>query len=258
MAAAKSFRVKTSNVREVKDARALEKPRTLTIDIGGTGIKMLPMDAKARPLSERARELTPQPASPDAVIKVIKKMLANQGEYERVAVGFPGVVLHGVVLTAPNLGTAQWRNFNLQKAIEQATGKPTLAINDVDLQGYGVIRGVGVELVFTLGTGLGSALYSDGHLVPNLEIAHHLFDGTRTYEERVSNAELKNIGKKKWNRRVRQIIERLEPIINYDILYVGGGNAKKLTGALPPNVHIFENVEGMTGGVHLWSDVVQQ
>jgi polyphosphate glucokinase len=126
------------------------------------------------------------------------------------------------------------------------------------LQGYGVIRGIGVELVFTLGTGLGSALYSNGHLVPNLELAHHPFDKNSTYEQRVSNSELKKVGRKKWNRRVRQVIEQIEPIFNYDILYIGGGNAKKLIGELSAKIRIFENVEGMTGGIRLWNDDVQQ
>ena len=257
MASARSFRVKSGNTAKVHEVRAAD-PRTLTIDIGGTGIKMLPMDGKGKALAERARELTPQPAQPQAVMETIKRMLSNQGEYDRVSVGFPGVVVHGVVHTAPNLGTEQWRGFELLKAIKQATGKPVRAMNDVDLQGYGVIRGVGVELVFTLGTGLGSALYSNGHLVPNLELAHHPFGKSSTYEERVSNSELKKVGRKKWNKRVREVIEQIEPIFNYDILYIGGGNAKKLIGELPSRVRIFENVEGMTGGIRLWNDDVQQ
>lgn len=258
MAAARSFRVKPSDAASARANPSADTKRTLTIDIGGTGIKILRMDAKGQPLAERARELTPQPALPHSVIDIITKMLANQGEFDRVSVGFPGVVVHGVVHTAPNLGTAHWINFDLQQAIENETGKPARAMNDVDLQGYGVIRGSGVELVFTLGTGLGSALYSDGHLVPNLEIAHHLFNKNNTYEDRVSNRELKRIGRKKWSKRVRQVIEQLEPILNYDMLHIGGGNARKLIGDLPPKVRIFENVEGLAGGIRLWNDDVQQ
>jgi len=256
MAAARSFRVKSN--REEPRARSVTAPRTLTIDIGGTGIKMLPTDSQGKPLADRSRELTPQPSHPRAVMDVIKKMLNKQGEFERVSVGFPGVVVHGVVQTAHNLGTERWRGFDLKNAIEKATGKPVRAMNDVDLQGYGAIRGAGVELVLTLGTGLGSALYTNGHLTPNLEIAHHLFDKGRTYEQRVSNNELKRIGKKKWSTRVTQIIERLEPVFNYDVLYLGGGNAKKLIGKLPNKVKLFENVEGMQGGIRLWDDDVQQ
>jgi len=219
---------------------------------------MLPMDSQGQPLAERSRELTPQPAHPRAVMAIITKMLANQGEFERVSLGFPGVVVHGVVQTAHNLGTERWRGFDLQKAIEKVTGKPVRAMNDVDLQGYGAIKGIGVELVLTLGTGLGSALYSNGHLAPNLEIAHHLFDKGKTYEQRVSNSELKRVGKNKWSDRVLQIIERLEPVFNYEALYIGGGNAKKIMTKLPRNVHIFDNVQGMQGGIRLWGDDVQQ
>jgi polyphosphate glucokinase len=259
MAAIRSFRVKTAESGEVPEGRAAENPSTLAIDIGGTGIKMLRMDGKGQPLSERVRELTPQPALPHAVIAIIKKMLAKQGEYDRVSVGFPGVVVHGVVQTAANLGTAHWHNFDLQKALEEAAaGKPARVVNDVDLQGYGVIRGVGIELVFTLGTGLGSALYTQGHLVPNLELAHHLFDKSKTYEQRVSNSELKKVGRKKWTKSVRRVIEQLEPIFDYDMLHIGGGNAKKLIGDLPSKVRIFENIEGLVGGIRLWNDDVQQ
>jgi polyphosphate glucokinase len=257
MAVIKSFGGKTGVGGELLERRTAANPTTLAIDIGGTGIKMVRMNSRGEPLSQRARELTPQPPLPHAVIAAIKKMLATQGEYDRVSVGFPGVVVHGIVHSAPNLGTAHWQNFDLRKTIERTTGKPARVVNDADLQGYGVILGVGVELVFTLGTGLGSALYSNGHLVPNLELAHHLFGKNMTYEQRVSNSELKKIGRKKWNKRVRQIIEQLEPILNFDVLHIGGGNARKLIGDLPPKVRIFENIDGLAGGVRLWKDDVR-
>jgi hypothetical protein len=92
MAAVRSFRVKTIDTGEVPEPRAATKPKTLTIDIGGTGIKLLRMDSKGQPLSERAHELTPQPAFPHAVMTMIKKMLANQGEYDRVCSVFPALL----------------------------------------------------------------------------------------------------------------------------------------------------------------------
>ena len=119
-------------------------------------------------------------------------------------------------------------------------------------RGYGVILGKGVELVLTLGTGLGSALFSKGHLVPNLELGHHPFKKGKTYEERISDKELKQIGKKDWSRRVKEAIDTLEPIFNYDVLHLGGGNARHLRVKLPGNVRIFTNVDGMTGGLRLW------
>ena len=122
------------------------------------------------------------------------------------------------------------------------------------LQGYGVIDGKGVELVLTLGTGLGTALYVNGHLMPNLELGHHPLQAGKTYEQLVSNAELKKLGKKKWRTRVDLVIETLEPIFNYDTLHIGGGNARKLKEPLPDNVRLFDNVEALAGGVRLWRD----
>ena len=231
-----------------------EAKRTLAIDIGGTGIKMLPLDAKGRPLAERHRELTPKPANPRPVLSVIKKMIGAQKPFDRVSVGFPGVVVRGTVKTAPNLGTEAWRGFDLAKAIASHTGRPTRVVNDADLQGYGVIRGQGVELVLTLGTGLGAALFVDGRLMPNLELGHHPFKKGKTYEELISNAELQRAGKKRWRKRMTAIFDQLDPIFNYDVLHLGGGNARKLKAPLPKKVRVFTNVDGLAGGIRLWKE----
>jgi polyphosphate glucokinase len=225
---------------------------TLCIDIGGTGIKMLNVDARGRRLTERARELTPKPATPAAVAKVLRKMVAAQPRFDRVSVGFPGVVVDGVVHTAVNLGTDYWAGHDLQTDLQKACKKPVRVINDADLQGYGVIEGKGVELVLTLGTGLGSALFVNGRLVPNLELGHHPFKKGKTYEERISDKELKRVGKKDWSKRVEEAIETLEPILNYRVLHLGGGNAQHIRGKLPKNVRIFTNADGMAGGIRLW------
>lgn len=234
-------------------ARTPDSARTLAIDIGGTGIKMIVIDAAAKPVNERARTLTPKPATPEAVLGVIKTMVAEQPAFDRVAVGFPGIVKRGVTFTAHNLGNDPWVKFPLQEHVQAIAGRPVRVMNDADLQGYGVIAGQGVELVLTLGTGLGSGLYVDGLLVPNLELGHHPWKKEKTYEERLSDAELNEIGKKHWSRRVFEMIEQLEPIFNYDVLYLGGGNAEHIKGDLPANVKIFSNVEGMAGGVRLWT-----
>jgi polyphosphate glucokinase len=228
--------------------------RTLTIDIGGTGIKILPLDAEGLPAGERVRELTPKPSTPAAVLNLIERMLAEQEAFDRVSVGFPGVVERGVVQTAPNLGTDLWCGFDLQSAIGELAGRPTRAINDADLQGYGVIEGRGVEIVLTFGTGLGSGLYLNGHLVPNLELAHHPLRKRRTYEDLTSDEELKRVGEKRWRKRVQLVFSTLERVVNYDILHVGGGNAELIGEPLPSRVRIFGNVEGMTGGIRLWAD----
>lgn len=228
--------------------------RTLTVDIGGTGIKLLPVDDNGAKLAERHRELTPKPATPEAVLAVIKEMVSKQEPFDRVSVGFPGVVKHGVVKTAPNLGTKVWKDVDLKSAIAEFVDKPVRVLNDAELQGYGVIDGKGVEIVLTLGTGLGTGLYVNGHLMPNLELAHHPLRKGKTYEQLVSDAELRRVGKQKWRKRVALVIATLEPIFNYDKLHIGGGNARKLKGPLPDNVRLFDNVEGLAGGVHPWQD----
>jgi polyphosphate glucokinase len=229
--------------------------RTLAIDVGGTGIKMLVLDAAGQPITERARELTPKPATPKAVLAVIKKMIAAHPRFDRVSVGFPGVVIGGVVQTAPNLDDRAWRGQAFQSKLEALAGVPVRVINDADLQGYGVIQRKGVELVLTLGTGLGSALFVNGHLVSNLELGHHPFEKGKTYEERVSDAAMKRIGKKEWNKRVKAALAQIQPIFNPDTIHIGGGNAEYLKFKLPANVRLFTNVDGMTGGTRLWDDV---
>lgn len=236
--------------------RARENPatlRTLCIDIGGTGVKMIVLDPAGRPMNERARELTPKPATWSAVLDLIRDMLQKQPPFDRISVGYPGVVRQGVTLTAANLD-ASWLGQNLQTALEAMTHKPTRVINDADLQGYGVIEGTGLEMVLTLGTGVGSALFLDGRLVPNLELGHHPFQKNKTYEERLSDAELKEHGKQKWSKRVGEMVELLSAIFNYDRLHIGGGNAQNIRIDLPANVSMFDNVDGMTGGIRLWDN----
>jgi polyphosphate glucokinase len=229
-------------------------PRTLAIDIGGTGIKMIVLDVNGVPVNERARTLTPHPATPEAVLGVIRTMVAEQPAFDRVSVGFPGIVKRGVTQNAPNLGNEPWHAFALEQHIADIVKRPVRVMNDADLQGFGVITGNGVELALTLGTGVGAGLYVDGRLVPNLELGHHPWKKEKTYEERLSDAELKEIGKKHWSRRVVEMIAQLEPIFNYDMLYLGGGNAEHIKGVdLPANVKLFTNVEGMAGGMKIWN-----
>jgi len=203
--------------------------------------------------TERARIETPDPAEPDTVLAVVDELARAQGDFDRVSVGFPGVVLDGVTKTAPNLDDS-WAGFPIADEIQRRTGKPVRVANDAGIQGLGVIEGKGLEMVITLGTGMGCGLYIDGRYVPNLELAHHLCKNNETYEERISNAVRKRIGNKKWNKRVRQIVGMLEPIFNYRKLYIGGGNARHLKAdEFPPNVQIVDNVAGLLGGIKLWN-----
>ena len=227
------------------------RPRTLAVDIGGTGLKTIVLDAAGKPLTERLRVDTPRPATPRAVLAAIGGMAKQQGPYERVSVGFPGVVRRGVTETAWNLDP-RWVGTDLDAALSKALRRPVRVANDADVQGCGVVRGHGVELVITLGTGFGSSLFVDGHLVPNVQLAHHAGWREKTYEEELGAKALDKAGKKKWNRRLAKAIASLEALFNFDRLYIGGGNAKKVTLDLPPRVKLVSNLAGLTGGIALW------
>ncbi len=231
-----------------------KSPKTLAIDIGGTGLKMLVLDESGKAITERTRVPTPRPATPEAVLGGLTSMTDSHGKYDRISVGFPGVVSEGIVRTAPNLD-GDWNGFNLGKSLADHTGKPVRCANDADVQGLGMIEGEGVEIMITLGTGLGSALFVNGRLVPNLELGHHPFRKGKTYEQFLGKAALAERGKKKWAKSVLQAIAQISHTFNYDVLYLGGGNAKKLVKMeveLPHNVRITENIAGLLGGIALW------
>ncbi|NEO29766.1 MAG: ROK family protein [Symploca sp. SIO3C6] len=227
--------------------------RTLTVDIGGSGIKVIVLDETGKPITERLRKDTPQPPKPDGVMEVIVQLATLQGEFERVSVGFPGVVQAGVTKTAVNLDL-DWGGFDLATALANRLGKPVRVANDADVQGLGTISGKGVEMVITLGTGFGSSLFVEGKLVPNLEMGHHRFRKGETYEQQLGRAALEKEGKKKWNSRLKKAIASLEKLFNYDYLYLGGGEAKRISLELPSNVKIVPNINGLLGGIALWRD----
>jgi polyphosphate glucokinase len=226
---------------------------TLAIDVGGTGVKTMLLNEKGRPISERLRADTPRPATPDAIFGAIDQLLESLGHFDRVSVGFPGVVKHGATLTAHNLDPT-WIGFDLEKVLSRKWRKPVRVANDAAVQGYGAIRGRGVELVITLGTGLGSSLFTSGHLVPGLELAHHPWKKKKTYEEFLGKLGYKRLGRKRWNKEVEKAISQIESLFNFDHLYIGGGNATKIDFALPRHVTRVPNEDGLLGGVALWRD----
>jgi polyphosphate glucokinase len=226
---------------------------TLAVDVGGTGVKAILLNGKGRPICERERTETPRPATPAAVLDVMDAIANKLGEYDRVSVGFPGVVKRGATLTAHNLDP-QWIGFDLQKVLSRRWKKPVRVANDAAVQGFAAIHGKGVELVITLGTGFGSSLFIDGRLVPGLELAHHPWRKDKTYEEYLGRKGLEKHGRKRWNKLVRKAIDQLEALFNYDHLYIGGGNAMKVDFALPPHVIRVPNEDGLLGGAALWRD----
>ena len=233
----------------------MSERHTLAVDIGGTGIKFAAVDDSGRIVGAPARVPTPpKPVEPAQVVAIIEATSATLGDFERVSVGFPGMVRGGKVLTAPNLGTELWAGFDLQSELAKRLDKPVRVMNDADVQGFGAIDGKGVEMVLTLGTGAGTSLFFDGKILPHLEFAHHPLKGNKTYDQYLGNAALALKGKKKWSKRVARTIEILRTVVNFDHLYLGGGNAKKLTFELPPDITIVPNSDGLTGGIRLWHD----
>lgn len=229
--------------------------QTLAVDIGGSGIKVMLLDAQGNPLTERDRLDTPQPATPEAVLATIVE-LASDKTFDRVSVGFPGVIKAGVTKTAANLHP-DWIDFALHRTLAETLNRPVRVINDADMQGLGAIAGSGVELVITLGTGVGSALFLEGSLVPNLELGHHPFRKGETYEQQLGRAALDEVGKKRWNDRLEKAIATLNTLFSYDCLYIGGGNAKKVELALSEQVKIIPNISGLLGGIRLWNSPAQ-
>ncbi len=246
-------KTKTDPTAPAAATSEIHQRRTLAIDIGGTGIKGLVLDGSGNPLSERVRIATPVPATPRAVLAVVKRLVAKQPPFDRVSVGFPGVVVDGVVHTAPNLHET-WRGVDLDAAITKLAHRNARVLNDAAVQGYGAIKGHGVELTITLGTGFGSSLFVDGHVIP-LELGHHPWRSGATYEEQLGHAALEKVGKRRWRRRVAKAVAQLERTFNPRTIYLGGGNARLLAKVkLPDNVKIVANDAGMLGGIALWRE----
>src|SRR6516162_909761 len=231
----------------------MNETRTLAIDVGGTGIKAVVLDEAGHMVSEHRRVPTPpKPVAPETLLRAIDEVTTPLGAFERVSVGFPGYVREGRVLTAPNLGTEVLAGFDLQSALAERLGKPVRVLNDADVQGFGAIKGEGIEMVLTLGTGAGTAIFRDGEVMPHLELAHHPISGKKTYDEYIGNAARKKKGAKAWNKRVAKVIDVLREVVRFDHLYLGGGNAKDVAFPLPADVTIVPNTDGLTGGIRLW------
>lgn len=227
---------------------------TLAIDIGGSGLKATVLDPEGRPLCDRVRVDTPVGAPPARIVALLAELAHELPQFGRVAVGFPGMVRDGAVRTAPNLGNDEWRGFPLARDLGKALRAPVRIANDADVHGFAVIRGEGIEMVVTLGTGFGTALYEDGRLCPHLEISQQPFRKGENYDQQIGNLARKAIGDRKWERRVWLAIDNLRVLTHFDRLWLGGGNAQRLRNPLPDDVAIVDNQAGLAGGVHLWRD----
>ncbi|MEY2989523.1 MAG: hypothetical protein RLZZ163_439 [Actinomycetota bacterium] len=238
---------------------------TLAVDVGGSGIKGSVLDAAGALLVDRVRMDTPYPCPPELLVASIVELAADLPRAHRASIGFPGLVRDGRVIEVPSLSrltydgepdpamARRWHGFDLGHELAHVLGIPTLVVNDADMQACAVVEGSGMEFVLTLGTGVGTALFYDGHLVPHLELSHGPFRDGLSFDIALGNVERKRIGKKRWLARVREAIADFDEMIVFDRIYVGGGNAKHLeAGDAGPKGRLVSNSAGVIGGVRLW------
>ena len=206
----------------------------LGIDIGGSGIKGAPVDiAKGVLLAERCRIPTPQPSVPDAVAAVVGEVARHFQWNGPIGCTFPAVIKDGIAYSAANVDKS-WIGTDGQRLIEQRTGCPVVLLNDGDAAGiaemeFGAGRGQrGVVMMLTLGTGIGSALFVDGRLVPNTELGHMEMRGKDAEHRASDRARLaKKLTWKNWARLLDEYLGRLEVLFSPDLFIIGGGVSKK-------------------------------
>ena len=242
------------------------RPFTLAVDVGGSGLKASVLDAAGEMVAPRVKVSTPYPLPPERLINELKGLAADLPSADRASVGFPGMVRDGLVLTAPNLVTTRgpgtpvdkdvasaWDRFDLAGALSEAFGLPTRLANDADIQTLAVVKGVGLELTITLGTGFGTGMTHHGRLLPHLELAHTTFRKGQTYDEQLGDHTRRAISPKRWNRRVERAVDNMRSLMAFDHCYLGGGNARHLTTTkLGDDVTIVDNTAGILGGIKLW------
>jgi polyphosphate glucokinase len=222
-------------------SRDVSETRVVGIDIGGSGIKGAPVDLAAGEFAaERVRIVTPQPATPEAVAETVVKVLDQLGVPGPVGLTLPAVVRNGTVETAANIDKS-WIGVDAVKLFGDATGRPVGIVNDADAAGlaemrYGAGKGrMGVVLVSTLGTGIGSALFTNGELVPNTELGHlHLpHHGVAEKHAAESIRESEDLSWKAWAERLQKYFDHVEQLLWPELIIVGGGVSKKADKFLP-------------------------
>src|SRR5205085_3495485 len=176
------------------------------IDIGGTGLKGAVLDSSGELATDRIRVPTPEKSTPVNVVDALVELVSHLGQFDRVSVGFPGVIRRGIVLTAPHLGTKDWRDFPLAKTLGERLKAPVRILNDASVQGYAVISGHGVECVITLGTGVGFALYENGVLGPHMELGRYPVHKKSLLDDYLGWVAFQKISRKHRNRRVHRVI----------------------------------------------------
>jgi len=247
----------------------MHRVTTLSIDCGGGGIKASVLDDAGTMRAHPIRVPTTYPLTTDLFVQTLVDLAASLPAAERVTVGLPGMIRHGVVVTTPHYVTRsgprsrvlpelveQWEGFDAQTALQTALGLPTRVLNDAEVHGAGVVSGVGLELVLTLGTGLGCAIYDGGRLAPHLELSQAPVRWGLSYDTYIGEHERRRLGNAMWSRRVAKVVGGLRPVFLWDRLYLGGGNSRNITatvlGWLGDDVVIVPNSAALVGGARIW------
>ena len=198
--------------------------------------------------SEKFSEDTPERFTPAQLLALLARLAKQMPSYDRVAVGIPGIVHRDVVYSLPASKSRAFKRFQLGARLSDLLGARVRVTNDAAMHGLAAIQGKGVEMVITLGTGLGTALFIDGVLSAHYQTLPAQDEPFSAF----GKAALKKIGRKRWETRVRALFDQLRGITNYDRLYVGGGNAELLRGEMPSRVTVIDSAAGILGGYRLW------
>lgn len=242
---------------------------TLSLDCGGGGIKSSVVDQFGHVAAPPVRTPVPYPLPPSRLVEIAVEHQSQLPGAERATMGMPGMIRHGRVIATPHYVTRdgprskvipgmveEWKNFDMRRALEQALDVPAKVYNDAEVAGAGVITGTGAEMIITLGTGLGNAVFDAGRLSPHAELSAALSRWGLTYDDYIGEHERLRLGDAHWSRRVRRVVEALKPVYMWDRLYIGGGNASRITDAhrrkLGPEVVLVPNDAGIFGGVRVW------
>lgn len=242
---------------------------TLAIDCGGGGIKASVLDDAGTMRAQPTRVPTPYPLTTALFVETLVDVAAMLPKAERATVGLPGMVRHGVVVSTPHYVTKagprtrvlpelveQWSGFDAQRALSEAFGIPTRVLNDAEVHGAGVIAGAGLEVVMTLGTGLGFAVFDGNRLAPHMEMSQAPVRWGLSYDTYIGEHERRRLGDALWSRRVAKVVEGLRPVFLWDRLYLGGGNSRHVTPAvvtrLGDDVVIVPNSAALVGGARVW------
>jgi polyphosphate glucokinase len=245
-------------------------PMTLSIDCGGLSLKASVLDSAGTFHAQPITIPTPYPLSPQRFIESLSELSQNLPRFDRVTVGMPGMIRHGVVVHTPHYITAKgprtrvepallelWRGLDIESAIAERFQKPTIVLNDAEVHGAGLINGSGLEVVMTLGTGLGFAIFDGGKLAPHFEMSRAPIRRGTSYDTWIGEHERRRLGDSFWSRRIRVMIEDLRPVFYWDRLYIGGGNSRRIRSEalsqLGDDVVIVSNTAGILGGVRAWN-----